>query len=228
MKQDILKLKGHVIICGYGRNGKEAARVLQADGETTVIIEKNPSAAYPENEQQKYFLCGDALSEDVLKEAGIQQAKALITTLPDDADNVFVVLTVKAMNPDIRIISRAAAESSVKKLKMAGAGNVIMPDKLGGVYMAGVVKKPDVNELVEMLGIPGMQGNQMEELKVNTPILLSDLNPWHLYNCQILGIKSPDGQLDLNPAPNRKVECDEILIVWGNPIRIQELRKALK
>ena len=98
---------------------------------------------------------GDATTDDVLKRAGIERAANLITALPSDADNLFVVLTARQLNQNCKIISRASNESSYNKLKIAGADNVIMPDKLGGDHMASLVVTPDVIEFVGRLTVEG-------------------------------------------------------------------------
>ncbi len=130
MQNAIKQLKDHVIICGYGRNGREAAHVLSTHKIPFVVVEENIT----ENDKKfelMHFMQGNATDDITLLEAGLQKAKALIITLPSDSDNLFVVLTAKQYSPSINIISRASKDSSVSKLKVAGATHVIMPDKLG-------------------------------------------------------------------------------------------------
>ena len=136
----IQKLENHVIICGYGRNGKQIVQELNESGQDYVLIEKDPEVineAIAENCNN--YLEGEATEDAVLIEAGMGRAKALITTLPEDADNAFLVLTAREMNRKLFIISRASKDSSDKKIKMAGADNVVMPDKVGGTHMASLV-----------------------------------------------------------------------------------------
>jgi voltage-gated potassium channel len=144
MNNKIQHLQGHVIICGFGRNGKESAQVLHANKIPFVVLEKTE-----ELDQAglffevPFFIKGDGTKDEMLLEAGIKNARALITTLPIDADNLFVVLSAKQLNAAITIISRASQDSSVNKLKIAGANNVIMPDKIGGTHMATLVLQGD-------------------------------------------------------------------------------------
>ncbi|MFN6040186.1 MAG: potassium channel family protein, partial [Bacteroidota bacterium] len=129
------KLSDHIIVCGYGRNGHQASMVLHKYNKRFVVIEKK----IIESNSVKYkdvVLEGDATSDEVLIRAGILRAKALITTLPNDADNLFICLTARNLNPQLTIISRASEDSSDAKLRIAGANNVIMPDKIGGAHMA--------------------------------------------------------------------------------------------
>src|SRR5205814_132769 len=131
------KLQGHVIICGYGRNGQQASLTLKIHNVPFVVVENNEERMekISNDHNDLIFLLGDATEDEVLKKAGIEKAKALITALPDDADNVFIVLSARSLNNNIRIISRASDHSSVLKLKKAGADNVIMPDRIGGTHM---------------------------------------------------------------------------------------------
>ena len=132
------RLHGHVIICGYGRNGQQAASTLKMHNVPFVVIEKSEERMerVSNDHPELIFLLGDATEDEVLKRAGIEKSTALITALPDDADNVFIVLSAHALNNNIRIISRASNPGSVLKLKKAGAHNVIMPDRIGGTHMA--------------------------------------------------------------------------------------------
>ena len=131
-----------------------------------------------------YFIKGDGTKDEMLLEAGIKNARALITTLPVDADNLFVVLSAKQLNPAITIISRASQDSSVNKLKIAGANNVIMPDKIGGTHMATLVLQPDVVELLTIMSTRSNSEFRIAELKTNKTILLSDLDLWNKTNGQ--------------------------------------------
>jgi len=148
----IAKLKNHVIIVGYGRNGEQAAVELAEHGVDFVIVDKrdNVISRIRENPELLYIK-GDATHEDVLEQAKVYKARALIATTPNDADNVFVVLTARSMNPGLTIISRASEIESQMKLKRAGASNIIMPERIGGQRMAKLVHQPDVVEFLEYI-----------------------------------------------------------------------------
>ncbi|MFI5134577.1 MAG: potassium channel family protein, partial [Chitinophagales bacterium] len=150
MNRSINHLSNHVIICGFGRNGKAASQLIMKNNIPVVIIEKHD----PKTDEEldlRYYLHADATRDETLKEAGIDHARALVTTLPDDADNLFIVLTARELNSSIRIISRASNDSSIRKLKTAGANDVIMPDKIGGIHMANLVVNPDVKEFIDYM-----------------------------------------------------------------------------
>lgn len=151
MHKKIENLTGHVIICGFGRNGREAAKTLYTNSRQFVVIEKAEHGRDEAGLPVEFYLRGDATNDDIFMEAGIQKASAVITTLPEDADDLLVVLTARELNPTLKIISRASNDSTVRKLKTAGADNVIMPDKIGGVHMASLVISPDVKEFVDLM-----------------------------------------------------------------------------
>jgi voltage-gated potassium channel len=163
----IQKLNNHVVICGYGRNGKQAATVLLSNKQQFVIIEKSETLV--EQVREHGFLCiqGDCTQDEILYKTGIANARALITTLPIDADNLFVVLTARSINPKLTIISRASDDNSDKKLKIAGANNVIMPDRIGGAHMASLVIKPDVIEFLDHITGQGGPNINLEEIVFN-------------------------------------------------------------
>ncbi|MEA3446095.1 MAG: potassium channel family protein, partial [Bacteroidota bacterium] len=165
VKKRIAKLENHVIVCGYGRNGKQAAIELQEHNEQVVIIEENESVVQKIREESDFlYINGDSTQDEVLQFAMISKAKALITTLPNDADNLFVVLTAREMNPGLKIISRASNDNSDIKLKRAGATNIIMPDKIGGQRMATLVAQPDVVEFLEYIMLQGSNDVNLEEI----------------------------------------------------------------
>ena len=229
MKNKIIHLQGHVIICGFGRNGKESAQVLHANKIPFVVLEEKEELDQAELFfEVSYFIKGDGTKDEMLLEAGIKNARALITTLPVDADNLFVVLSAKQLNPAITIISRASQDSSVNKLKIAGASNVIMPDKIGGTHMATLVLQPDVVELLTIMSTRSNNEFRIAELKTNKTILLSNLDLWNKTNCTILGIKNAEKSYDINPSTNYQMNAGESLIVMGSDEQIAKATLLLQ
>ena len=164
MQKKIDALSDHVIICGYGRNGKQAANKLATHHRDFVVIEKDEQVTQKHKDTSTLFILGNANEDEVLVRAGINRACCLISALPNDSENVFVVLSARQMNPDIRIISRASQETTYSKLKLAGANNVILPDRIGGDHMASLVVVPDLLEFVDNLSIVGNQSINIEEV----------------------------------------------------------------
>lgn len=227
MENKIQHLNNHVIICGFGRNGKESAQILYNNKIPFVVLEEKEEAFTDLNFEVTHLIKGNATRDEVLLDAGIKNARALISTLPVDADNLFVVLTARQLNPALTIISRASQDTSVNKLKIAGANNVIMPDKIGGAHMATLVMLPDVVELISILGTRSNQQFRVAELKVNKSIALNELNLWNKTNCTILGIKGEEREFIINPLSSYIIKLGERLIVMGSDEQIEEARKMV-
>jgi voltage-gated potassium channel len=230
----ISKLNNHVVICGYGRNGKQAATALHMNKQNFVIIEKSEVLA--EQIKEHGFLCiqGDCTQDEILNKSGISNARALITTLPIDADNLFVVLTARSINSKLTIISRASDDNSDKKLKIAGANNVIMPDKIGGAHMASLVIKPDVIEFIDHItgqGGPNINLEEIvfselpEQLRNHT---IKDLEIRNKSGANIIGYKTNEGEYVINPSAETKIIPGAKLFVLGTPEQVRKLRELLK
>lgn len=232
--EEISKLHNHIIICGFGRNGKQAAQVLKHHHQRFVVIEKDN--AITDNITHKYkhlVLNGDATNDEVLIKAGVQRAKAIITTLPNDADNLFIVLSARHLNPNIYIISRASEENSDTKLKIAGANKVIMPDKVGGAHMGTLVLKPDTVELIEMISSQGLNDVSLEEIlfsELSTSLqhkTLKELELRHKCGANIIGFKTPDGKYIINPSPDTTIIPNSKIFVLGTKDQIKRLKQLL-
>jgi voltage-gated potassium channel len=231
----IAKLKNHVIIVGYGRNGEQAAIELAEHGVEFVIVDKRDNVISRARENRELlYIKGDATHEDVLEQAGIYEARALIATTPNDADNVFVVLTARSMNPGLTVISRASEMESQMKLKRAGATNVIMPERIGGQRMAKLVHQPDVVEFLDYILLQKTQDVNLEEVScrhlaqqyVGKSII--DLRISELTGANIVGIKTGGARYIFNPDPNMPVTRNDQLFVLGNPVQIKKLKDILE
>lgn len=233
MKNKISKLSGHIIVCGYGNNGTETIRELLEYNEKVVVIEK----ATDITEQLKanpdiLFIEGDATNEDVLRETNIETAKALITTMPNDADNLYIVLTVKELNNKITIVSRASDNHAIKKLKRAGANNVIMPDKIGGNRMAKLVVQPDVVEFMEYIFLQQKRDIKVDEVSCSHSVFINksirDLDVRNASGANILGIRTGDGNYIINPSADTLIHSEDKLFVLGSPIQNEKLKEVLR
>lgn len=233
VEKQINKLSGHTIICGYGRNGKEAVRKLQAHKKKFVVIESNPLRVAKLKETGLLFVEGDATFDTVIQKANIKHAQALITTLPNDADNVFIVLSAREQNSDLTIISRASEQKSDSKLKKAGADNVIMPDKVGGSHMASLVITPDVVEFLDNISVEGTGDINLEEITVSdfpehTSVkTLRDIEAHYKTGCTVIGFKTNNGDYIVNPGADTLLESNSKLFVLGNPEQISNLNELL-
>lgn len=227
------KLQNHVVVCGFGRVGKQAISQLNAHNQNYIIIENDNEAIEERQDDSILFLSGDATQDEILLKAGLKRAKALITTLPSDADNLFVVLTARELCPTVKIISRASKSTSVKKLKIAGADNVIMPDSLGGAHMASLVMQPDLLEFLDHLSIEGSADVNLEVLSFNElpdelkNKSIAEMNAYQRTGCTIIGFKTAAGDYVINPAPETEVIPNSKLFVLGNPDQIKKLNEIL-
>jgi voltage-gated potassium channel len=228
MENKIQQLHNHVIICGFGRNGRQSAQVLHGNKIPFVVLEEKNALDTTIEFEVPFFLNGDGTKDEALIQAGIKKARAIITTLPVDADNLFVVLSARQLNPNITIISRASQDSSVDKLKIAGADNVIMPDKIGGAHMAMLVMQPDVVELLSIMSTRSNSNFCIVELATKKNILLADLDLWNKTNCTILGIKNGTKNYTINPPANYALNQGESLIVMGSHYQIEKAKKLLE
>jgi voltage-gated potassium channel len=224
MERSISALRGHIILCGYGRNGRAAAQLLSQHNATFVVIERH----FTDHHRPQYFVEGDASKEELLLEAGIEHASALITTLPIDAENLYIVLTARQISENLLIISRASDDQAVKKMKIAGADNVIMPDKIGGAHMATLVLSPDVKEFLDMISSQGFDGTAFQELSVDRATTLNELDPWRKTGATILGIKDRHNKYTMNPGYHDKLETGDKIMVMGSKEQIAALQALIK
>ncbi len=228
----IKELNDHVIVCGYGRNGKQAAKILGHHKVKFVVIESNEERIEQELSKKEgmLYIKGDATDDDVLLGAGIERARALITALPEDADNVYIVLSARSLSSNIQIISRSSNPGSGTKLRKAGADSVISPDKIGGTHMATLVSKPDVIEFIDYLS--GEEGESIHLESVGYEILppelkdktLQEIMAWRKTGVNCIGIKDADGKFIINPPEGTLINSRMKVIVLGTRQQIEEMK----
>lgn len=229
MQKKIDSFKNHIVICGYGRNGKQAARKLMAYNKQFVVIEKDKEMEERLQLDGVPYVIGNANEDEVLVTAGVDRADCFISALPNDADNLFVVLSARQLNSKINIISRASNESSYDKLKFAGANNVILPDKIGGDHMASLVVVPGLMEFIDNLSIVGKSNINIEEVDVeklfksNTGRTIKDLDLRKKTGCSVIGYKNENGEYLVNPEAELELAPNSRIIVLGRPEQIEAL-----
>jgi voltage-gated potassium channel len=229
------KMKRHVIVCGLGRNGQQAARTLKMHNVPFLIVEKREEMIekYVADNHDAVYILGDGTEDEVLLKAGVERADALITALPTDSDNVFIVLTARSLNPHIRIISRASHVASQAKLIKAGADSVILPDKIGGTHMATLVTKPDVIEFIDYLSGEEGESINMESVPYNDlPEAIKDktlyeVMTWKKTGVNCIGIKSKEGKFVINPPENTIICQGMKVIVLGTRQQIEQMKGNL-
>ena len=230
MQEKIDKLENHVIVCGYGRNGLEAVEKLQSYKKNFVIIDIDEDMIDHETESDYLFIAGNANDDEILLKAGIERATTLICAMPDDADNLFTVLTGRQLNKGLLIISRAAEEPSVRKLKLAGADNVVLPDKIGGDHMASLVVMPDLVEFLNNLSVSGRDTVNVQQIPYENVCphhetrTIKEIDLRHRTGCSIIGYKTPEGGYIVNPEADTILKEGSKIIVIGRPDQIQKLQ----
>ncbi|TNE53512.1 MAG: potassium channel protein [Bacteroidetes bacterium] len=228
------QMKNHVIICGYGRVGKQVAEDLLSQNIPVTIIEQDVELIERVGSiasKNIVLLEGDAGEDETIERAKIGDARALITCLPKDSDNLYVVLTAKELRKDIFIISRAASHQAVSKLKRAGANHVIMPGVIGGSHMASLVSSPDVMEFMESIKAQGKEVVNIESIAFNElppefrNKTIRQLDSERLSGVAIIGYKDPQGNYLINPDPETTVVENSKLFVLGTPHQISNFTK---
>jgi len=227
VQKQINQLSDHIIVCGYGRSGRQAVEKLRAYNRPFVVIDKDEEVIQRYEDRNILFIRGNANEDEVLLEAGVDRAKTLIAALPDDADNLFVVLSARQLNKKLKIISRAEYETSQKKLKLAGADNVIMPNRIGGDHMASLVVVPDLIEFLDNLSVVGEEDSiNVEEIGFDKlcpsgeETSIKDLDLRRKTGCTIIGHKSPKGKYTVNPSAELMFKTGSKLVIIGRPEQI--------
>lgn len=225
------KMENHVIICGFGRVGKQVAQDLKLFNQQFVIIENDDSIIH-ENESREgfIFIKGDSTKDGILEKANVLKASAIITCLPKDADNIYVVLSARELKKKLKIVARATLPSAVSKLKMAGSNHVIMPDSIGGSHMASLINNPDVVEFMDAIKVQGHSGGvNIESLSFNElPTefqnkTIGQLEAKRLTGVTIIGFKTPEGEYIINPNYDIEVVPKSQLFVLGSAEQINKL-----
>lgn len=233
VRKQIESLSKHVVVCGFGRNGMQAAEKLMAYNKPFVVIERDKEVI-ERYENEILFVEGDANEDDILLQAGIEKAQYLITAVPDDAANLFIVLSARQLNKQLFIISRASQVTSLKKLEFAGADKVIMPDKIGGDHMASLVVMPDLITFMDKLSVEGEHTTNLEEVEIEeftTQIDCSsirDLDLRRKTGCTIIGYIAPDGEYIINPEADVVLQPKSKVIVLGRPEQIRKLNQMFR
>jgi voltage-gated potassium channel len=234
VKRKIKKLRDHIIVCGYGRNGKQVVQELREHKLPLVVVENNEQAMeIILDDPDMLYVYGDATKDEILEMCYINNAKALISTLPVDADNLLVVLTAREMNPKLTIISRASDEHSDSKLRRAGANNIIMPDKIGGQRMAKLVTQPDIVEFLDFIMLQSSENMALEEISCKNIAdcfdgkSIRELDVRNESGANIIGLRRDDRSYVINPIPEIVLTSKDKIFVLGTKSQITKLRDLL-
>lgn len=229
MNRRIAAMQNHIIVCGAGRVGTNAMERLLQEDEAYVVIEKNQQMVDGLLEQRIPVIAGDATFDEVLLEAGVSRAKGIITALSHDADNVYVTLTAKSINPKINIVARAERPEAAEKLKRAGANTVIFPSVMGGRQMAAAMTKPVITDLMENVFYNQELHVDIAQITVlpASPLVGKTLLQSMIkdkYDSIIVAIKRSD-RLISNPRAEEMLCAGDIMILLGQRDHLSELNK---
>ncbi|OQW98771.1 MAG: potassium channel protein [Desulfobacteraceae bacterium A6] len=234
LDKKIARLKNHYIVCGYGRIGKTLCKNLMIKKDFDLIVIENNKDLIPVMEEDGVlYLPSDAGDEENLIKAGIKTAKGLVAVLATDADNVFLVLSARQLNPHLFITARASRNESKSKLLAAGANNVVSPYDIGAISMAQRILRPTVTSFLDLAFAEQRKDIKMEEIPVSSSsgiinIMLKDSGIRQKYNLIIIAIKKQDGNMLFNPSFETKIQAGDTVIAVGEDANLQKLEKILQ
>jgi voltage-gated potassium channel len=230
--RNMSKLRNHFIICGAGRVGSHMIRSLQGSNDTFIVLESNSEKVAQLMDVGIAVLVRDATLEESLRDAGVEHARGLAACLADDADNVYVVLTARALNPNIHIVARAVEEQAESKLVRAGANRVVAPTIIGGHRMAMALTKPAVGDFLDSITANKLElGFEQIEVETASSFVgkkLSETNIRSKLNIVIVSIRHNDGRIVFNPSGDAVVHAGDMLIAIGNAEALVELTALAK
>jgi len=231
MEKQISQLKNHFIVCGYGSTGVETIDELAKAKTQFIVIESDETKVNELKEHGYLVLGGDATDDEILQKAGVNEAKGLIASLSNDADNVYVVLTARGMNPDLRIVARAIDQLSCKKLLRAGANKVVSPYSIAGRRMARLLLNPGIVDFLEVMIQSEELELKIEEVKLSkgSPLENKQLRESNIKaetdGAMVIGINKMGKKIVVNPQGNTLLEAEDILFVLGNDSQIEKLKQ---
>ncbi len=218
MKNHIGSLKGHFILCGYGRVGQEIAGILSSEKADFVVIDKNPGAIAQAERDGRMYVAADAATDTALKDAGIERAKGIIVALGNDSDSTYVILSARQLNHDIFIEARVSAPEAESKLKLAGADRTISPYTIGARRMAMLALQPEVTDFIDIISLKG-QDMHLENLTVGegSPLAGKGVSFARTSGkAVVLAVNKKNGQLITNPSETEIIQAGDAVIAMGS------------
>jgi voltage-gated potassium channel len=233
VSRGIKQLSNHVIVCGFGRMGEILAGELHRARRPLVVIDNDPERITEAISLGHLAMTANGTDEEALIQAGIERAEALVITLPTDAENVFITLTARNLNPKLQIVARAELPTTEKKLMQAGASRVVLPAAAGATRMAAMITKPSTLELIELAS--GRQVTEMEidELTIppDSPLVgttVRDSQTRSRHGLLIVGVRRLDGDLEFNPSADTAFQGGDTVIVMGQTADIERFREEYR
>ncbi len=229
-EREMERLEDHVVLCGFGRMGQMVAQQLQQHRVPLVVVDHSTERVSEAQTCGFLALLGNAVEEEVLKRAGIERARVLVTALPSDAENVFITLTARNLNRRLRIIARGEQFSTRKKLIQAGADRVILPAAIGAQQIAHMILRPSTVELLELVTTPGMIDYHLDEVQIpeGSAIVgqtIQQIDARRRYGLLVVAVKRADGQMHFNPGPELAFQPGDTIIVMGKQSDLERFRQ---
>lgn len=231
MEKRLSEMSGHTIVAGLGRVGSVTARSLADEAAPFVVIDSSPDSIELAEEQGWVVVQGDATEEETLVKAGIERAGAVVTALSRDAENLFVTISARSLNPDAFIVARSEHQSTEAKLVMAGANRVITPNVIGGRRMASMVLHPTVNDYLDLVSRNQGVEFRLQEVELADDSCycgqsLAEAGIRETTGAQVVAILYPDGSVDANPAAATVLATGQRLVVLGSVDQVAVLTEA--
>lgn len=231
MEREVSRLRNHTIICGFGKSGPVLAKDLLNRNYRFVILEIDPVNYQHAVDLGYLAINADATDEETLIEANIERANAIVVALPTDAENVFITLSARNLCPSIRIVAQAEQESSSRKLRQAGANEVVMGHQMVAEYMSRLVTRPTAAQFFSSLTQPEFEDLMLDEFLIPTGSgivnkSIAQLRIRDKHELLVVAVKTVKETLDFNPAGDRKFEEGETILVMGNQEDVLAFQKA--
>jgi voltage-gated potassium channel len=232
MNKEIQQLSNHYIVCGAGRMGARVIREMQRRGAPFVVIDSDEERIAGLRAKNVLAVPGDATSEEMLREAGVARAAGIVCAVASDADNLFITLNARDMNHDILIVARANEESTVTRLKRAGANKIVSPIITGAHQMAQMVLRPAVADVIDLATMTTNLELAIEQVEVGagSPLSGSSLGKSAIctrHDIVVLALKRANGSMLFNPSPTTVVETRDVLVVVGAPANLEAVEGAV-
>jgi len=232
LRHTIEHLHGHAVICGFGRVGRSVAAEFEAIGKPFVVLDHNPDALDSARELGALVVQGDGTNDDDLRNAGIERASALVASADSDESNLFITLSARALRPDLTIVARASIDSTARKLRLAGADQIVQPYRTAGLHMANVVLKPQVAAFLDMATTAGgeVPDLQFEEIVVSPTCVpcghsIRDVRLREETGALIVAIRKHDGTFDVTPHADAVLEAGDVVIGVGTSEEMAKLER---
>lgn len=232
VRRMIDKLNDHYIVCGYGRVGRAAAFELQRAGMPTVVVDRNPERVERAVRTGVLGVNADSTRDETLLEAGVTRARGIVAALATDADNLFVILSARNLNPRLKVAARVGEEEAEEKLRRAGADVVFAPYSSAGHQLALSLLRPHVVQFLDVATRSIGLDVSIEQVRVTAASefvsrSLKQLQVRRELGVIVLAIRKADGQMQFNPPAEAVVEADDYLIVMGEQENLRRLESLL-